>query len=93
MVGKVGAKGNIVIEKSIREQLGIEPGWEVIQIARDGHVEVYFLPPRTPGMAAGILRGEKSMPELSSDDALHDAIEEAMGEAALEKESIWEANR
>jgi AbrB family looped-hinge helix DNA binding protein len=30
MLGKVDAKGGIVIEKAIREQLGIEPGWETV---------------------------------------------------------------
>ena len=80
MAGKVGAKGNVVIEKSIRDQLGIEAGWETVQVVRDGYVEIYFLPPAFPGMAAGALREYTSRSQFSDEDALHDAIEEAMAE-------------
>jgi AbrB family looped-hinge helix DNA binding protein len=42
----VGAKGQIVIAKEIRERLGVEPGWVALQRLVDDHVEVYFLPPQ-----------------------------------------------
>lgn len=45
MVHVVGFKGQIVIAKEIRDQLGVEPGWLALQRLVDDHVEVYFLPP------------------------------------------------
>jgi AbrB family looped-hinge helix DNA binding protein len=43
---RVGPKGQVVIEKAIRDQLGIEPGSVAIQRVVDGRVELRFLPPR-----------------------------------------------
>jgi len=45
MASVVGSKGQIVIEKPIRERLGIEPGWQALQLLVDQHLEVYFIPP------------------------------------------------
>ena len=45
MAGIVGSKGQIVISKKIRDQLGIEPGWRVSQRLVDGHLEIYFIQP------------------------------------------------
>src|SRR5687768_7368876 len=93
MPSRVGAKGNIVIDKDIRDRLGIKPGWEAVQAIRDGHVEICFLPPRTPGMSAGILRREAPRPDLWDADGLHEATERAMAEAAREKEGFREVQR
>jgi bifunctional DNA-binding transcriptional regulator/antitoxin component of YhaV-PrlF toxin-antitoxin module len=41
----VGAKGQVVISKEIRDRVGIEPGWRTYQYLVDGHVEIHFLPP------------------------------------------------
>ena len=41
----VGTKGQVVIAKEIREQLGVEPGWIALQRVVDDHLEVCFLPP------------------------------------------------
>ncbi|MCL0087903.1 AbrB/MazE/SpoVT family DNA-binding domain-containing protein [Dehalococcoidia bacterium] len=45
MVHVVGHKGQVVIAKDIRNQLGVEPGWLALQRLVNDHVEVYFLPP------------------------------------------------
>ena len=45
MTTKVGSKGQIVIEKQIRDELGIEEGSWAVQTVVDGHVEVDFFPP------------------------------------------------
>ena len=45
MATAVGTKGQIVIEKHIREHLGVRAGWRAVQVLADDHVEVYFIPP------------------------------------------------
>lgn len=41
----VGPKGQVVIAKEIRDQLGVGPGWVALERLVDDHVEVYFVPP------------------------------------------------
>lgn len=45
MASIVGSRGPIVIEKQIREQLGVKPGWQALQMTVDDHLEIHFLPP------------------------------------------------
>ncbi|MGH2354046.1 MAG: AbrB/MazE/SpoVT family DNA-binding domain-containing protein, partial [Chloroflexota bacterium] len=45
MTTKVGPKGQVVIEKEIRDKLGVEPGSLAVQRLVDDHVEIRFLPP------------------------------------------------
>jgi AbrB family looped-hinge helix DNA binding protein len=44
MSTRVGTKGQVVIDREIREQLGIRPGMLAIQQVVDDHVEVRFVP-------------------------------------------------
>jgi len=57
MATRVGPKGQVVIEKSIRDQLGIRPGWRAVQRLVDDHVEVRFLPPEHTRSLAAMLSG------------------------------------
>jgi len=41
----VGAKGQVVIEKEIRDRLGVQTGSVAVQRLAGDHVEIYFLPP------------------------------------------------
>lgn len=41
----VGQKGQVVIAKAIRDRLGVEPGWQTVQIPDEDHVRIYFIPP------------------------------------------------
>jgi bifunctional DNA-binding transcriptional regulator/antitoxin component of YhaV-PrlF toxin-antitoxin module len=45
LANSVGPKGQVVIEKAIRDRLGVEPGWQAVQLLVDNHVEIYFIPP------------------------------------------------
>ena len=45
MANLVGQKGQVVIEKEIRDKLGVEPGWLALQRLVNDHVEIYFIPP------------------------------------------------
>jgi hypothetical protein len=54
-MSKVGSKGQVVINRAIRRQLAIEPGWETIQRIVDGRIEITFLPPAPTGTLRGRL--------------------------------------
>ena len=45
MPNVVGQKGQVVISKKIRDELGVEPGWWALQSIVDGHLEIHFVPP------------------------------------------------
>ncbi len=73
MSSVVGQKGQIVIEKQIRDRLGIEPGWRTIQTLVDDHIEVRLLPPLHDRSLRGCLRqalrqqaSPKSTPKLAA---------------------------
>ncbi|MFQ5382632.1 MAG: AbrB/MazE/SpoVT family DNA-binding domain-containing protein [Dehalococcoidia bacterium] len=51
----VGPKGQIVIEKELRDRLGIGPGWVSLQCVIDDHLEVRFLPPEHEDSLKGML--------------------------------------
>ena len=63
MASIVGTKGQVVIEKELRDQLGIKPGWKAYQRIVDGRIELSFLPPEHNRSLKGILRS-KIRPEV-----------------------------
>jgi AbrB family looped-hinge helix DNA binding protein len=91
MASKVGTKGQIVIEKEIRDRLGIEPGAMAIQQVVDGHLEVYFVPPPHNRSLRGILRPYISQEVLdrTSNMEWHEIRELAWREAAEEEASKY----
>jgi bifunctional DNA-binding transcriptional regulator/antitoxin component of YhaV-PrlF toxin-antitoxin module len=80
---RVGTKGQVVIEKAIRDALGVKPGWLAIQQVVDGHLEIHFFPPEHSESLLGILAPYSDM-RIPDEDALHDATERARGEQAAE---------
>jgi bifunctional DNA-binding transcriptional regulator/antitoxin component of YhaV-PrlF toxin-antitoxin module len=56
MAHVVGPKGQVVIEKEIRDRLGIQPGWKAIQIPAEDHVKIYFIPPEHNRSLRGIAK-------------------------------------
>jgi len=79
----VGTKGQIVIPKDIRDELGIKPGWEALVRIVDGQVRIDFLPPVDREALAGSLRKyaiAARIPPAELDEAMDDAWPQAAGE-------------
>ncbi len=79
MPNTVGSKGQLVIEKEIRDRLGVQPGWQAVQLLVDNHVRIYFIPPEHNRSLRGILkpyiRGQ-APPEEEWDDLIAESIAE-----------------
>ena len=85
---KVGSKGQVVIAKEIRDELGIEPGWLALQRVVDGHLEVHFLPPQHDRSLAGSLASYVRR-SIAPGEEWDRAREQAWAEAAWEEERPW----
>jgi AbrB family looped-hinge helix DNA binding protein len=85
---KVGTKGQVVIEKEIRDALGIEPGWTALQMLVDDHVEIRFIPPTHSRSLLGMLAPYTNV-RIPDESALHEATEAAWGEHAQEVAKRW----
>lgn len=81
MDNKVGSRGQIVIEKRIRDRLGIEAGYRAIRLVVDDHVEPYFIPPDHNQSLMGVLSSHVTEPIPESDDDWHVAKRSAWTEA------------
>jgi bifunctional DNA-binding transcriptional regulator/antitoxin component of YhaV-PrlF toxin-antitoxin module len=82
----VGTKGQVVIEKRIREDLGVQPGSIALQRRIDDRVEIRFLPPEHNRSLLGILSTEirgstagRPWPEVV-EEAWHRSITERWGD-------------
>lgn len=74
MASRVGERGQITIEKQIREELGVYSGDHAIQRVEDGRVVVEFVPGQHRRSLAGILAGKVTKrPHGESWDALRGA--------------------
>lgn len=89
---RVGAKGQVVIAKEIRDQLGVRPGWVTVQDVVDGHVELYFVPPEHRRSLAGVLRPyiKRSLP---NEEDLDRAREEARVGDEIERQERFRARQ
>ena len=79
MSNVVGQKGQVVISKKIRDELGVKPGWLALQIIVDRHVEIYFVPP------------EHNRSLLGSLAPYTDVVVQPGEEWTKAKEKAWEA--
>ncbi len=55
MSSTVGTKGQVVIKKSIRDALGIGPGFLAVQALKGDHLEIRFFPPAHERSLKGVL--------------------------------------
>ncbi len=82
MSNRVGSEGQVVIDKAIREQLGIEEGYVAVQTVVDEHVEIRFYPPKHNRSLRGIL-ARPGQPVLT-DEEFEEAVEQAWAKAVKE---------
>ena len=80
MSSKVGERGQITIEKAIRDELGIKPKDIAVQEVVDGKVIVHFLPAPHRRSLRGILKGKPRRPMNTRQQ-----IEEAVGDAVAQE--------
>ena len=74
MSSRVGDRGQITIEKAIREELAIYAGDETVQRVEDGRIVIEVVPGRHRRSSAGSLRNKIARtPQDESWPALRDA--------------------
>ena len=81
----MGPKGQVAMEKAIRNKLGVEPGWHTRQLLGDDHVELYLIPPEHDRSLAGRL-SKYVKRSLSTSEALREARDEAWAQVAEKQE-------
>ena len=57
MSSVVGQRGQVVIEKPLRDALGLRPGYIAVQRLVGEHVELHFHPPEHDESLYGVLAG------------------------------------
>jgi bifunctional DNA-binding transcriptional regulator/antitoxin component of YhaV-PrlF toxin-antitoxin module len=75
----VGEKGQVVIQKPLREALGVQPGFVTVQTLVNDHVEIRFYPPEHNRSLRGALK--KYATRIVSTGELREAREKAWDEA------------
>ena len=79
----VGTKGQITIQKEIRDALGVRPGWRAFQRVEDGRLIMTFRPPKHKDSLLGILADKTSV--RIPPDEFEGAVDRAWEEAVREK--------
>jgi bifunctional DNA-binding transcriptional regulator/antitoxin component of YhaV-PrlF toxin-antitoxin module len=79
----VGTKGQVVIDKAIREALGVDVGYVAVQRLVDDHVEIHFYPPEHTRSLLGILAPYTNV--VIEPEDWPAAVEAAWAAAAREK--------
>ena len=87
MASIVGTKGQVTIEKDIRDTLGVQPGWRAIQRMEGDRVVLEFLPPKHRRSLAGILEHATNVrvpAGVPFEEAVEQAWEDSVGGGAVE---------
>src|SRR2546427_11882737 len=87
MSSLVGTKGQVTIEKAIRDALGVQPGWRAVQRLEGERVVIEFFPPKHNRSLLGIL-ADKTTVRIASEEEFEAAVEKAWEEQVRED---WEA--
>ena len=89
MTYKVGGKGEVVIRKELRDQLGIEPGWIALQRLVNNSIEIQFFPPEHDKSLAGSLAEYVNEDNAFDDKDWHKIKENAWAKAIEEEADKW----
>ena len=80
MTSRLSERGQITIDQTVRELLGLQPGMIAYQRVIGGHLEVVFLPAPHRRSLFGALRGDPvDRPVITRDD-INEAVMEAVAE-------------
>jgi AbrB family looped-hinge helix DNA binding protein len=83
---RVGPKGQVVIEKSIRDRLGVRPGSRAVQVLVGDHVEIRFLPADHEESLAGCLAVYAANRPAPSEAEIDAVVARAIAEDAAKAE-------
>ena len=89
MPNVVGKKGQVVISKKIRDELGVEPGWWALQSIVDNYVKIYFVPPEHNRSLMGSLAPYTDV-VIQPGEEWDKAREKAWEAAAWDRVKGWE---
>ena len=80
MPNVVGQRGQVVIEKPIRDALGLKPGYLAVQHLGTDHVKLFFYPPEHGDSLRGVLASHttRSVPLEEWSEVREEAVEEAV---------------
>lgn len=80
MTSRVSERGQITIDRDVREKLGIEAGMIAYQRVVDGRLEVIFLPaPHRRSLAGALADVGKRVPPVP-DEKLEELVREAIAD-------------
>lgn len=89
MANRVGPKGQVVIEKELRDRLGVQPGWVALQRLVNDRVEIAFVPPAHNRSLLGALAGHTDV-RVPPGEGWARVKERAWDSAAREKMGLEE---
>ena len=91
MTCTVGDQGEIVIEKELRDQLGIRPGWIALQRLVDNRIEIQFTPAAHGKSLKGSLAEYATEDNAFEDKDWQNIKENAWAKAIEEEADQWKA--
>lgn len=80
MTSQVSERGQITIDRFLREKLGIRPGMVAYQRVVSGYLEIIFLPAPHRKSLYGAFQQEGEPPKVSTAEDLEEAVMEAVAE-------------
>ncbi len=80
MASRVSERGQITIDRAIREHLGIKPRMVAYQRVVDGRLEVIFLLAPHRRSLYGVFQGKGGQPPVADGDQLEEAVADALAE-------------
>ena len=84
MAGKVGPRGQITIDKALRDKLGVKPKDIAVQEVVNGKLVVYFLPAPHRRSLRGILKAKPRKPWKDWSE-MQEIIEGAVAEEVMQR--------